>query len=57
LQLRLFDPTLSEGLESMPDSRQQPEGATSSRGFPPRALTGDWFRPISSGFLASEQSC
>jgi len=35
----------------MPDPRQQPEGATNSWIFLPRAPAGDWFRPVSSSFL------
>jgi hypothetical protein len=47
-----FDPTLSENLVSLPDSRQQLEGATSRRVFLPAAPTGDWFQPADSSFLA-----
>jgi hypothetical protein len=52
----MLDPTLSENLVSLPESRRQLEGATSWRVFLPSTPTGDWFRAIGSSFLTDEQS-
>jgi hypothetical protein len=56
LQLRSLDPALSERFKTLPVSKQQLEGATSSRILLPTTPAGDWFRPVGSSFLTNEQS-
>jgi hypothetical protein len=53
----LFDPTISENRDSLPESWQQLTGATRYRSFLSVTPIGDWFRSIGFNFLPDEQSC
>jgi hypothetical protein len=52
-----FDPTVSESLDSLPESLQQLVGATRYRSFLSVTPNGDWLRSIGPNFLYNEQSC
>jgi len=52
----MIDPTLSEDLDSLPESWRQLMGATRYWSFLPVTPLGDWFRSIGFNFLNNEQS-